>query len=664
MTIDDVLERIPGPHRRSGDGWTARCPAHEDRNPSLSVTVGADDRVLLNCHAGCTPEAIVDAVGLTMRDLMPPRAEPARRIVATYDYHDAGGTVVRQVVRYEPKGFAQRRPDGAGGWAWDTKGAPDVLYRLPQVAAAIADHEPVWIVEGEKDADALVRAGVCATTNPQGAGKWRPEYTDQLRGAEVVIVADDDAPGRSHARAVAADLARVAVDAAIVLPAHGKDAADHLRGGGALADFVPLTVDDLAPPEPNGDRPTAAPATQPDAGLGLESWSTFRDHTPADVAYRIRPVMPVGAVVFLGAGSKKGKTWLAIAAAVCAAAGRPFLGRYPVPEPCHVIYVALEGARANLRARIGCLARGVGIDPDTGALDRLAIVYKPRRIDLRDATSAQDLVATVGDTPPGILILDVLRRAARVRESGDGAGDFAEVLDNLRPLIDAGWTIVILHHFTKWNEATAGRDTGDRMSGSGALFGHADAAIFITAYDRHARRYTVEFIGRDEAQLPDLTVRMFGTGTGQYGGFTYTDTATLTAESDEDAADARIAQIDAGITTWIGDHPGASQRAVLAGVGGHHTDTITRLGVLANEARIVIRPGRGNARLHYLPDDAPRVIPTPGNHPESHAPTGSDSVIPTPKRESQKESVHTVIPDHGRTDPDDAGPPDDEEAFE
>jgi len=68
--VDRVLGRLHGVHR-SGKGWTARCPNHQDRFASLSVAEGDDGRVLLHCHAGCSTDSVVTAMGLAMVDLFP-----------------------------------------------------------------------------------------------------------------------------------------------------------------------------------------------------------------------------------------------------------------------------------------------------------------------------------------------------------------------------------------------------------------------------------------------------------------------------------------------------------------------------------------------------------------------------------------------------------------
>jgi hypothetical protein len=109
-------------------------------------------------------------------------------IVATYDYADESGAPLFQVVRLAPKDFRQRRPDGKGGWTWSLGKTRRVLYRLPEVRDAVARERLVVIVEGEKDTDNLRELGFTATCNPGGANKWRAEYGESLRDADVVII--------------------------------------------------------------------------------------------------------------------------------------------------------------------------------------------------------------------------------------------------------------------------------------------------------------------------------------------------------------------------------------------------------------------------------------------------------------------------------------------
>jgi putative DNA primase/helicase len=197
--------------RRSGAGWVACCPAHEDRTPSLSLRDSPDGQVLIHCHAGCSQAAVIAA--LKDLGLWPERDTrlERRRVVAEYDYTDESGSLLYQILRTDPKGFFQRYPDGTGGWI-NRKHPQQVLYRLPDVVKASV----VFVVEGEKDADRLRDHGFVATTNAGGAkAPWLSQYTESLRGREVILIPDNDPPGRQRvikiARALLGHAARIIV---------------------------------------------------------------------------------------------------------------------------------------------------------------------------------------------------------------------------------------------------------------------------------------------------------------------------------------------------------------------------------------------------------------------------------------------------------------------
>jgi hypothetical protein len=251
MTADEYVARREargGSVRRVQDGHMVTCPAHDDRTPSLHVSAGNDGRVLLRCQAGCEQDAVVAADELTMADLFPERGNGHREIAATYPYIDENDDLLFEVVRFAPKGFGQRRPDGRGGWVWKLGDTRRVPYRLPKVLDAVANGRTVFVAEGEKDVHALERAGAVATCNPQGAGKWRDEYSAALRGADVVIVADRDDRGREHARQVFASLQGIAKSVLVVQAATGKDAYDHLNAGHGLNELVDADLADGVPP--------------------------------------------------------------------------------------------------------------------------------------------------------------------------------------------------------------------------------------------------------------------------------------------------------------------------------------------------------------------------------------------------------------------------------
>jgi hypothetical protein len=150
-----------------------------------------------------------------------------RRIeVEAYPYADAGGTLLYQKVRYEPKDFAIRRPDGGGGWLWGSGGVSPVLYNLPEVVNATE----VLYVEGEKDVETARKLGLVATTSG-AAGSWQKEFAQHLKGLRIHIIADADEPGRKHARQVGADLVGVAEAVRLLELPGAKDLTEWVEHG-------------------------------------------------------------------------------------------------------------------------------------------------------------------------------------------------------------------------------------------------------------------------------------------------------------------------------------------------------------------------------------------------------------------------------------------------
>jgi hypothetical protein len=137
VTLAAYLERLQAV-RTAGGGYVAHCPGHQDTRSSLSVRE-KHGKILVKCFAGCESDVIDAALGLTFKDryveTQPESLRP--QVVATYDYLDEGGTLLYQVLRYVPKTFKQRRPDGSGGWLWSLGDVQRVLYRLPELRKAM-----------------------------------------------------------------------------------------------------------------------------------------------------------------------------------------------------------------------------------------------------------------------------------------------------------------------------------------------------------------------------------------------------------------------------------------------------------------------------------------------------------------------------------------------
>lgn len=260
MNIETFVTLLPGA-RRSGSGWVARCPAHEDRRASFSVAQGQNGRVLVKCHAGCTVDSILDALGLrrsdlfdgdVVRDRLPrkPRQErpeavkTKRRQFRTAEeafedlvkwkgrcsnrwaYQDADGNLVGVVVRWDGPEGKDIRPISKIGDHWEMAAMshPRPLYRLPDIL-----REPrVLVVEGEKAAEAGWALGFATTTSSNGSQSASQSDWAPLWGKEVIILPDNDAPGMSYARAVT----KLLRGAPVVLQLPG------LPEGGDLADFA------------------------------------------------------------------------------------------------------------------------------------------------------------------------------------------------------------------------------------------------------------------------------------------------------------------------------------------------------------------------------------------------------------------------------------------
>ncbi len=245
MTAAELADVLACSDLQPGESRKVLSPLRDERTPSLNVTRTKGGKWLFHDHGD--PDAKLDdfiaAVGGKTngaRARVQARAQPRSggTVEATYDYVDADGTLVHQTARLRRKRFRQRRPDGNGGWINNVTGITLVLYRLPEVIGAVERGDEIFIVEGEKDADAVVAAGGIATCNPMGAGKWRNEFAEHFRGASVSIVADDDTVGRKHARDVARSLTQVAASVRVVRALTGKDASDHLEAGHGLDEFV------------------------------------------------------------------------------------------------------------------------------------------------------------------------------------------------------------------------------------------------------------------------------------------------------------------------------------------------------------------------------------------------------------------------------------------
>lgn len=230
------IARVMGGVVTGRDSCKVPGPGHSPKDLSVSVKCdpAAPDGLVVHSFAGDDPLACKDHIREKMgikweptREPVGRASQPRRKLVATYDYTDAGGELLYQVVRFDPKDFRQRRPDGRGGWIWNL-GDRRVVYRWPDLGKY--PDATVFACEGEKDADRLASLGYCATTIC-GDGKWTDDCIEPLKGRDIFVLEDNDIAGRKRALKAATALQAVAASLRIIrLPglADGGDVSDWL----------------------------------------------------------------------------------------------------------------------------------------------------------------------------------------------------------------------------------------------------------------------------------------------------------------------------------------------------------------------------------------------------------------------------------------------------
>lgn len=315
------------------------------------------------------------------------------QVVARYDYRTAGGDVLYQVERLQPKGFRQRRPDGAGGWAYNLDGTLRVPYRLPELQAAIAAGKWVMVVEGEKDADTLVAEGLEATTFAGGAGKWRPEYLEHFRGAKVSVITDNDDVGRKHALTVAAELEKVAAKVLMYQPdAACKDVTEHLEAGHPMKALRPFDW--------RAHRPKAAPEQEPPRTplRVLSPREVMELPTLNGASEVLGTLVRIPNLCMVGAETGAGKTSMISQLAAAISRGGEFL-EWSAKRPRRVLIIDLEQGTASVQR---CL-RQFGL---TDA-DNVGIIHEPNGLRLdQDGAARSELESIFADFRPEAVFVD------------------------------------------------------------------------------------------------------------------------------------------------------------------------------------------------------------------------------------------------------------------
>lgn len=448
------------------------CPFHEDQNPSWTGNRHTGLWRCFGCGAKGNADHFTQRVGETgMGDGQP------RTITATYDYTDEQGTLLYQVVRFDPKDFRQRKPDSNGGWLYSLKDVRRVLYRLPDVLKA----ETVYVVEGEKDADRLWSLGIPATTNAQGAGKWREEYSETLRGKRVVLLPDNDEPGEQHAQTVAHSLfGKASAVKSVRLPdlSPKGDVSDWLDAGHTKEKLTALVK---ATPVLKREDVTREQSSK--NGLILTKLSDLLNEPEETVSWLVDKLLPAGGFSLLVAKPKAGKSTLARNLALTVARGDSFLNR--TTQQGAVIYLALEEKRSEVRKHFH----------DLGATGT-------EEIYIHAASAPVDALlqvrAIAEEKKPVLIIIDPLFRFTRVKDGND----YTQVTQALEPLLvlarETSAHVLAVHHAGKGE-----REGGDAILGSTAIFAAVDTALIMKRSERYRTISSQQRYGED---LPETVL--------------------------------------------------------------------------------------------------------------------------------------------------------------
>ncbi len=510
--------RLPDEKVSARDAISVRCPFHPDRTASLSIKLS---EAVWMCHAGCGgggildferkmfPGGDLDSWWATITKIC--GLEPNRRgardlgtLIATYDYTDPTGKLLFQKLRYEPKNFVQRAPDGQGRWNYTLSGITKPLYRLPELIMC----QVAMVAEGEKDADALralpwqsLANGkpmpvVAATCNFDGAGpgKWKDEYAPYFAGRMTVIFPDNDEPGRIHAREVAKSVSRYAHSVKVIefpeLGEHG-DVSDY------LADH---TVRDLMTIISKTSYWQAEKEIVKQVAPFFVPPSEIMKGQP-DVEWIVPGVIHKGGKGLIVAAPKAGKSMIAVDLAVALATQQSWLGQPCLSRRVKTAVVSREDGPGMTKRRVGqfALARGVGMD----TLDkwmRFNTYEQKSSFSIQSDADLEEIIKWIKKEEVEFCIFDVLNVLHGSDENSNTA--MTQVMKRFDSIKEAtGVDLAIIHHDKK--------DSGSgnkKPRGASAIDSWWEWKVSISPEPDNERVKVVHFGSKAVASRTSLTI--------------------------------------------------------------------------------------------------------------------------------------------------------------
>jgi len=521
MQAEQIAKAL-GNAKRVGKGWLASCPlpthgqGHGDKNPSLSISDGEDGKPLFKCHSGCDQHQLFHAIrdygllpDIEKRDplasIKPLPALQAPVLEHEWVYVDEDGEPLFVKQRFKTgtakgKDYRQARINKDGSRSYSLGDCRIVPYRFPELLNAKTAGRAIYLVEGEKAADALVEIGAIATSAHAGSGSWPQEITQYFAGATVVMLPDNDLAGWKYAKLVAAALTPVVkslriVDLPVIYPTDDAWEWVHVYGGTRqqLAELAkqaqPITSADdvtypegllapsevVAPEQPKEPSITAPGNVHQETDktykpFKIESWQSVKDEP---VNWLIQDVIPEKSFVALYGPPASFKSFIAMDIAECIASGRPWLGK-EINGTGPVLYIAGEG-HGGIGARIAAIKQHHKT-PDS------AQVYVVRsQINLRSSVddftalivAIDELVQELG-VDLRMIVIDTLARAfgGGNENSSDDMGAFIQATGKIQNRYKC--SLMLLHH--------AGKDTTKGLRGHSSLLGAVDTQMEIIRF--------------------------------------------------------------------------------------------------------------------------------------------------------------------------------------
>jgi 5S rRNA maturation endonuclease (ribonuclease M5) len=504
---------------------------------------------------------------------------------AHYSYVSEQGEHLFEVFRFPGKEFRQARLVG-DEWVWNLGDVRRPLYRLPRVLAHIASgsREPVFVVEGERDVEAVAAAGGVATCNAGGALKWRPEHSETLQGARrVVVVADRDETGRRHAIQVVESLRSVGVAAELVEAAQGKDAADHLAAGFGLEDFVPVAVE--------LESETAGLEIMPLRALDLDA---FLAKPPEPPDWDCHGYYARGDTVLVVGVWGVGKSVDQLARAVKhGTGGGDHLGQALASR--RAVFIDLESPEDVVYQRL----YGFGL---RGRVDGFTYVHRPPGFNLLDPGGVAALRETIIVHRAEIVVIDSARRAAPGLDENDSR-QVSVLFNALRELAaELRCTIVVIHHPRKRGNDGREQDAADAARGSGDLLASVDSYLFY-------RR-----LGDGLVRIEHGKARRGGEHEHVHFRIVEGDDGGPVIEHVSLEPKATYEQLVADVVSFVQDHPGACNADIEKGVHAGRERVRNARDVAASHKLIARGPGRHPGGKYWYPANQAENV-SPGDTP-------------------------------------------------